>query len=457
MRRVVRPMLLALGAAVLVGLPAAPSLARDSDAPAVAAADAVREEIGERVDGDLRGFYAARGNRPVWLQADGSVAPAAVALLHEIETAKVEGLKPRKLKAGNLERALERARDGAPQALAKAELAASDSYVRFVKALRAAPRSPMIYESPALAPVVPTASAALQAAVAASSLEEHVAAMGWMHPLYAPLREALLDPRYDAHQRLQLAMNLRRVRALPAAPGARYVLVDTAGARLWMYENGRPVDTMKVVVGKSEQQTPTMAGFIRFAIVNPYWNVPADLVRTRIAANVLSRGTGYLKHGGYEVLSDWSANPTVVDPRRIDWHAVAAGTRDEPRVRQLPGKGNFMGKVKFMFPNEQGIFLHDTPDKQLLKEDARQLSSGCVRLEDASRLGRWLLGKPLPTRVKAPEQRIELPQLVPVYITYLTAMPEKGGGIAFRNDVYVRDVPQDKRRDRSRMALADRP
>jgi murein L,D-transpeptidase YcbB/YkuD len=126
-------------------------------------------------------------------------------------------------------------------------------------------------------------------------------------------------------------------------------------------------------------------------------------------------------------------------------------------VRQLPGKGNFMGKVKFMFPNEQGIFLHDTPDKQLLKEDARQLSSGCVRLEDASRLGRWLLGKPLPTRVKAPEQRIELPQLVPVYITYLTAMPEKGGGIAFRNDVYVRDVPQDKRRDRSRMALADRP
>ena len=82
-----------------------------------------------------------------------------------------------------------------------------------------------------------------------------------------------------------------------------------------------------------------------------------------------------------------------------------------------------MGKVKFMFPNPQGIYLHDTPDKQLLNLDARQLSSGCVRLQDAARFHRWLMGKPLPSRVRNPEQVEPLPEMVPIYITYLTAMP----------------------------------
>lgn len=461
MRPTVRSLLLALGAAALVSLPAAPSFAKeasksDAAAPATPMAGALRHEIAARAPADLRAFYAGRGNRPVWIGDDGRISPAAAILSRQVESAKLDGLKPGKLKARNLGKTLDKARAGTPAALAAAELALAGSYVRYVRSLRAVPRGQVIYESPALMPAIPSASAALQGAATAKSLEKHVADMAWMHPLYAPLRAGLEQGRYDGARRTQIVRNLERVRALPAGSGGRYVLVDTAGARLWMYEGGKPVDTMRVVVGKAEQQTPAMAGFIRFAIVNPYWNVPEDLVQTRIAGNVLSKGIGYLKNGGYQVLSDWSETPQVLDPGRIDWHGVAAGTREKPRVRQLPGKGNFMGKVKFMFPNKQGIYLHDTPDKQLLKEDARQLSSGCVRLEDAGRLGRWLLNKPLPAKAKGPEQRIELPALVPVYITYLTAMPEKSG-IAFRDDVYVRDVAPGKRRDRSRFALADRP
>ena len=98
-----------------------------------------------------------------------------------------------------------------------------------------------------------------------------------------------------------------------------------------------------------------------------------------------------------------------------------------------------MGVVKFMFPNEQGIYLHDTPDKELLLKNARQFSSGCVRLEDATRFGRWLLNQPLPRKTKEPEQRVELPEAVPVYLTYLTAMPSNGR-IAFQPDVYAQDA-----------------
>ena len=96
-----------------------------------------------------------------------------------------------------------------------------------------------------------------------------------------------------------------------------------------------------------------------------------------------------------------------------------------------------MGKVKYEFPNPQGIYLHDTPDKDLMLEDARQFSNGCIRLEDAERLGRWLLGGELP-QAGSPETRVNLRQPVPVYITYLTVQSD-GGRLALGSDPYGRD------------------
>ena len=110
-------------------------------------------------------------------------------------------------------------------------------------------------------------------------------------------------------------------------------------------------------------------------------------------------------------------------------------------MRQLPGKGNFMGNVKFTFPNDEGIYLHDTPDKALLKEEVRFASSGCIRLEDATRLGTWLYGKMPAPKKGAVEQVVPLKQPVPVYITYLTAAPDEGR-IVFRDDLYNRDGAQ---------------
>ena len=181
--------------------------------------------------------------------------------------------------------------------------------------MRGAGHDAMIYESAALAPVVPTARAALEAAAAAASLEHYVAEMRWMHPLYAPMREAMEDPRFSESQRRQIWTNLARIRAIPAMPQGRHILVDAASARLWMYEDGRPVDSMKVVVGKPELQTPMMAGFVRYAILNPYWNMPDDLVRNNIAANVLDQGVGYLQAAAATRCSPTGrADAPLVDP-----------------------------------------------------------------------------------------------------------------------------------------------
>ena len=251
-----------------------------------------------------------------------------------------------------------------------------------------------------------------------------------------PATLASLNQGPTHYERL-IEANLERARALPADLGERFILVDSAAGMLWMYEYGRPVDSMRVVVGKRETPTPMMAAMLRYAVLNPYWNVPDDLVRSRIAVNALEHGVPYLTERGYQVLSGWEENAAMIDPATVDWAAVAAG-REQVRVRQLPGADNFMGAVKFEMPNDLGIYLHDTPDRQLFAEANRQFSSGCIRLEDAQRLSRWLFGRQVAARTETPEQIVRLPDPVPVYVTYFTAAPD-ARGIAFRNDVYGRD------------------
>ena len=394
---------------------------------------------GSKREGELRAFYAARQFRPLWIE-DGAPNAAADTLLRLADTARYDGLSRKALRADDLLSALRRTRSGSPKDLARAELALSRTLAAYIQGTRIARDAGMSYQSNLLAPVVPSIGSALNAAAGAESLDDYLGELRWMHPIYGQLRAALAARELDPASTQRVQLNLERARALPANPAPRYVLIDAAGARLSMYENGRVVDTMRVVVGKPSQPTPMIAGQLSSAVLNPYWNVPPDLVRDRVAWNVNTKGLGYLKTGGYQVLSGWDDDAKVLNPARVDWKAVEAGTQEQ-RVRQLPGKANFMGKVKFTFPNNQGIYLHDTPDKALLKEDARQASSGCVRLEDAPRFGRWLFGKTLVPQKGAVEQAVPLDQPVPVYITYLTAAPENGR-IVFRDDTYDRDQTQ---------------
>jgi murein L,D-transpeptidase YcbB/YkuD len=296
----------------------------------------------------------------------------------------------------------------------------------------------MLYENAELGPREPSARAALEAAADAPSLERYVDDMGWMSPFYGPLRKALDDPRYSASQKQVIAANLARVRAIPAITEGKHILVDAANARLWMYDGDKVVDTMKVVVGSQKLgETPMMAGWIRWAIENPYWEVPNDITQKELAPHVLKSGVRYLKAHGYEVLADWSSDSPILDPKTVDWQAVHDGAM-QVHVRQRPGGENFMGKVKFEFPNPKGIYLHDTPAKHLMDEDARQLSHGCIRMEDAAKMHLWLMGEPIPAKA-APEEKVPLAKPVPIYVTYLTALPSGSGEIVFHDDPYGRD------------------
>ena len=239
----------------------------------------------------------------------------------------------------------------------------------------------------------------------------------------APPPQAIEYPAIATGLAIPVGPPPSRPATAPVAQRGRSVLIDAASATLYMMEGGRIVDSMKVIVGKPTAATPELKTALTYATLNPYWHVPADIARTLTAPNVLKLGTRYLDERGYEVVSSFGPDAEVLDPNKVDWKAVAEG-RERVLVRQRPGPANSMGRMKFSLLQGDGIFLHDTPKKELFDEDNRSLSAGCVRLEDAPRFARWLLGDSVTLASSAPEQHIPLRSMVPITITYLDAQSQ---------------------------------
>jgi murein L,D-transpeptidase YcbB/YkuD len=242
------------------------------------------------------------------------------------------------------------------------------------------------------------------------------------------------------HYERRIAINMERAWRLPATHAfERYVVVDSGAAEAYLYDDDERVDSMRVVVGSPKTKTPMMAVLMRDAKAHPYWNVPPDLVRSLTARRIRQEGLSYLDNYHYEVLADWSPGAPVIDPKTVDWKQIASGKREpKVRVRQLPGPWNSMGEMKFEMPNDYGIYLHDTPHKELFAEADRHLSNGCVRLADYRRFAEWVFGR-VPQATSAREQEFALPKPVPVYMTYLTVVPT-ANGVIFRPDVYGFDA-----------------
>ncbi|HEX8839608.1 MAG TPA: L,D-transpeptidase family protein [Sphingomicrobium sp.] len=387
-------------------------------------------------DQAVNAFYASRGGAPLWLRG-GADSTSARELIGVLQRASLDGMASGPAIATQAQALLARAQSGDPAAAASADRLLSSAWVQYVQALQTPPTG-MNYADQWVAPRRDSAATILAKTAAAPSLAAHVRTVSQVNPIYSQLRDAAwnamqanggqLDPRVLA--------SLERARDIP--PQGRYVMVDTAGAKLYMIEDGRIADTMKVVVGKADPstQTPMIASAIYYATVNPYWHVSAEMTRSLIARNVLGQGLGYLKSHGYQVLAA-DGSGEQLDPAKVNWRAVAAG-EEMVRVRQLPWPLNSMGRVKFPFPNSSDLYLHDTPNKDLFAQDDRTASHGCIRLEDAERLGRWLMGRDPQTASSAPEDNVRLPSPVPIYVTYLTAQANNGQ-LSFVDDIYGRD------------------
>jgi len=411
------------GASALGLVAGTPALAQTVSAPPATVPSSV----------SVAAAYDAYHVQPIWFR--GGVNEAAIAQLTSIlQRAPFDGFQQGPQLAAQVRAAVAQARSGNPADVATAEQAVSAAWVQYVQWIKR-PTDGMIYAYPVLAPQSSRPDQILLTTAAAPSLERFLASTSNVNSIYAQLRDAgwaqaqatgnlVPDPR--------LLANLDRVRSLPAS--GRFLLVDSGSSMLTLYQDGQPADSMKVITGTKELPTPLIASIMYYITYNPYWHAPDHLVRKTIAPTVLRQGMGYLRSHGYHVIDEWSETANVIDPTTIDWKAAAAGTL-HLHVRQDPGPLNSMGNLKFPFANPEDIYLHDTPNKALFAKEQRNLSNGCVRVEDAKRLGRWLLGQDPVSPGTDAETRVRVQSGVPIYLTYITAQV-RDGKLSYLPDLY---------------------
>jgi L,D-transpeptidase YcbB len=246
-----------------------------------------------------------------------------------------------------------------------------------------------------------------------------------------------------------IELNLERYRWLPSDFGKRYILVNIPDYRLYAYDDGKERLTMRVIVGDEyNHATPVFADSMTHVVFRPQWDVPRRILVDSVIPNV-RKNIHYLAQHSYEVV-DIARNEVIADPSAINWSKLDMN-KIPFRVRQKPGSGNELGTVKFMFPNQFSIYLHDTPADSLFEKQNRTLSHGCVRVEDPVKLAGYVLDKQEgwgddqileaiaadPTKDMAPTS-VYLKHPVPVYLLYLTAFV-RDGVLHFRDDPYSKD------------------
>lgn len=243
----------------------------------------------------------------------------------------------------------------------------------------------------------------------------------------------------------QIVLNMERFRWMPDDLGDDHVFVNMAGFELDYVVGGVTRLAMRVIVGRPYRETPVFSDTIRYIEFNPTWSVPAKIAAQDLLPKI-KKDPSYLASGGYELFAGYQNDAPRVDPATIDWTAIPKG-RFPYRLRQAPGEKNALGQVKFMFPNQFAVYLHDTPARELFDKSVRNFSSGCIRLQKPISLAEMMLdadGQD-PAQVRKildgrKTTRVNLKAPVPVHLTYLTAWIGEGGTVEFRDDIYGRDT-----------------
>lgn len=246
----------------------------------------------------------------------------------------------------------------------------------------------------------------------------------------------------------QIVASMERLRWLPDDLGPDYLMVNLAAFTMDIVADGHLVRSMDVVVGQPKNQTPLFNSALTYLEFNPTWTIPPSIAAKEYLPK-LRNNPGYLASRNYRLFSGWGGGSREMSADYVDWNGVGSGTMRSLRIRQDPGPGNALGKVKFMMANNWSVYLHDTPSKSYFKRSARALSHGCVRLQDPIWLADYLLnGSPdwSPARRErvmgswTPTTRINLPAPMPLYLVYQTAWIDQSGEVAFRDDIYGIDA-----------------
>lgn len=240
----------------------------------------------------------------------------------------------------------------------------------------------------------------------------------------------------------QIRLNMERTRQVFAEERADFLLVNIPAFDVTLFRDGGAVSRTRVIVGETEMQTPLFEADLKYVVLNPTWTVPRKIASEELLPKIQA-DVGWLARKGYDVVD---ADGNALDPSGIDW-AVLHRNNFPYTLVQRAGLNNELGRIKFMFPNEYGVCMHDTPSKFLFTRDSRAFSHGCVRVEDPIDFAGHVLGPEGWTREQIARQldtnkthTIVLSEPLPVVLVYLTAEADGEGTVYFYRDIYGRDA-----------------
>jgi L,D-transpeptidase YcbB len=248
----------------------------------------------------------------------------------------------------------------------------------------------------------------------------------------------------------QILLNMERWRWLPHDLGEFYVTVNIPEFMLRVMDEGKPAFTTRVVVGKTNTQTPIFSNEMQTIVFGPYWNMPNSIKTEEIRPYIREEG-GWFGGGGWNtaVLERHNLRVNIggreIDPSRIDWNRIDIRSLN---IYQPPGPGNVLGNVKFLFPNKHDVYMHDTTQKFLFAKSVRAESHGCMRVQNPDQLALtllkrdqgWSAGRVASSIQNGYDQQIPLRQKIPVYVTYFTLWVNNDGTISTFGDLYGHDA-----------------
>ncbi len=496
-----RTQIIPLLAITLTGVMASASRCSSTQAPdpAVTALASILagkpiEPVKDGVWDDVHEFYGLRGGKPAWV-ADKLTARTNDAI-HVLQSAREHGLTTADYlepKIAQLQQSLESSKEDAPeraQQLAELDARITSSLLSLghdVAMGRTKPKNGP-WKARRLAPDL----AGTLNRAAAEDMGAWLKTVQPLHPEYEALRLALIGlygqqesgaappagadaiKVFQEHHAIpatgvmdgatraamkvpidariqQVMVNLERWRWMPDDLGARHFIVNIPYFHLVARENGKAVTDIRVVVGKKGHETPIFSGNMETVVFSPYWNIPDSIVEGETAP-AMAKDPKYLARNNMEILrvSD-TGGSSPVNPKDVNW--------DDPQelkqlaFRQKPGPNNALGHVKFLFPNEFNVYLHDTPADQLFQRPGRAFSHGCVRVEEPEALAQYVL-RDDPTwtepRILAAmnageEKHVKLKAAIPVHLVYFTAWVDDKGGLHFQPDIYGYDTQKSPR------------
>jgi len=398
-----------------------------------------------------RQFYESRNNLPAWV--DGDKASARLdALVNALAHSEDHGLDPARYGADRFQQIVAQAKQNenryATGRVPEIDARLTYAYLQYAADLLGWSGNPKAIDTNWIrADNKADLAGQLAKAVSSNQVRETLEELAPTHPQYKGLQTALARERQSPTGHLDhIRMNLARWRWMPRELGERYVFVNVPAYQMQVMESGKPVLAMRVIVGDPKHQTPLFNDEMTTVVFSPNWNVPESIIRNEMLPKLVD-DPGYLQRQNIQVVG---TSGQVIDADAVDWYDESALGR--LHFRQEPGPTNALGLVKFQFPNQFDVYMHDTPQDALFNKERRALSHGCIRLENPVALAQYVLrDKPEWTAEKiaaamnaGQEHAVALKERLPVHIGYFTAWVNPDGSLTYTDDPYNLDESQSR-------------